>query len=404
MTNVPMTSINTSLPFEGEVLTINDTNLSSDAAKTSDNVRLIKDVAMALMIGVTVTGNALVILSFVVDANLRTQSNYFLLNLAICDFCIGTFSIPLYMKNYIMNGRWILGKYICKAWLAIDYVICQCSIYNIVLISYDRFLAVTKAVSYRGQQHNIGSAVLKMMVAWTLAFLVYGPVIIFWEYVAGYSNIPEGDCNPEFFYNQYFRLWSSIIFFFTPLVGILYFNLSTYINIRNRTRTRQKSLVLNTTDSSPIFTIAYLPNCNGNKNSPSKQERKEKPASFFKRSKLFTNLNASFNRTVVLEHRVGKTPRTSPPTTHTTVLSADIKIAKSLAVLVGTFCFCWAPYSLIMIAREPLKKPSLKYCSLRYVDVKVPQGNLGMLERTCPGKNFKIGDEDYLSEVLQQTE
>uniref|UniRef100_A0A803T4K3 G-protein coupled receptors family 1 profile domain-containing protein n=1 Tax=Anolis carolinensis TaxID=28377 RepID=A0A803T4K3_ANOCA len=46
-------------------------------------------VLMALLIVATVVGNALVMLAFVVDSSLRTQNNYFLLNLAISDFLVG---------------------------------------------------------------------------------------------------------------------------------------------------------------------------------------------------------------------------------------------------------------------------------------------------------------------------
>uniref|UniRef100_A0A8C4W3K3 Histamine receptor H3 n=1 Tax=Gopherus evgoodei TaxID=1825980 RepID=A0A8C4W3K3_9SAUR len=45
-------------------------------------------VLMALLIVATVAGNALVLLAFVVDSSLRTQNNYFLLNLAISDFLV----------------------------------------------------------------------------------------------------------------------------------------------------------------------------------------------------------------------------------------------------------------------------------------------------------------------------
>lgn len=44
---------------------------------------------MVLLIAVTVAGNALVMLAFVADSSLRTQSNFFLLNLAISDFLVG---------------------------------------------------------------------------------------------------------------------------------------------------------------------------------------------------------------------------------------------------------------------------------------------------------------------------
>ena len=46
-------------------------------------------VLMVTLVIVIVAGNALVIMAFVVDKTLRTQSNYFFLNLAISDFLVG---------------------------------------------------------------------------------------------------------------------------------------------------------------------------------------------------------------------------------------------------------------------------------------------------------------------------
>lgn len=59
--------------------------------------------------------------------------------------CSGAFCIPVYMP-YILTGRWMLGRGLCKLWLVMDYLLCTASVFNIVLISYDRFLSVTRAV------------------------------------------------------------------------------------------------------------------------------------------------------------------------------------------------------------------------------------------------------------------
>lgn len=50
---------------------------------------VILSVLMVTLVVVVVAGNALVIVAFMVDKTLRTQSNYFFLNLAISDFLVG---------------------------------------------------------------------------------------------------------------------------------------------------------------------------------------------------------------------------------------------------------------------------------------------------------------------------
>uniref|UniRef100_A0A8D2KT60 Histamine H3 receptor n=1 Tax=Varanus komodoensis TaxID=61221 RepID=A0A8D2KT60_VARKO len=251
-------------------------------------------VLMALLIVATVVGNALVMLAFVVDSSLRTQNNYFLLNLAISDFLVGAFCIPLYIP-YVLIGRWTFGRGFCKFWLVVDYLLCTTSVFNIVLISYDRFLSVTRAVSYRAQQGDTKRALFKMVMVWLLAFLLYGPAIISWEYISGQSIIPDGECYAEFFYNWYFLITASTIEFFTPFISVLFFNLSIYLNIQKRTKVR--------------FDVLHAP----------QSSRGTRPGGHG--CKIFGGLNR------------------------------DKKVAKSLAVIVGIFGLCWAPYTLLMIIR-----------------------------------------------------
>ncbi|ELW48914.1 Histamine H3 receptor [Tupaia chinensis] len=170
-------------------------------------------------------------LAFVADSSLRTQNNFFLLNLAISDFFVGAFCIPLYVP-YVLTGRWTFGRGLCKLWLVVDYLLCTSSVFNIVLISYDRFLSVTRAVSYRAQQGDTRRAVRKMVLVWVLAFLLYGPAILSWEHLSGGSSIPEGHCYAEFFYNWYFLITASTLEFFTPFLSVAFFNLSIYLNIQ----------------------------------------------------------------------------------------------------------------------------------------------------------------------------
>ncbi|XP_061404480.1 LOW QUALITY PROTEIN: histamine H3 receptor-like [Lethenteron reissneri] len=197
---------------------------------------------MVVLMLATVVGNAFVILAFAVDRGLRTHANFFFLNLAIADLLVGGFCIPLYVP-YVLTGEWRLGRGLCKLWLVMDYLLCTASVFNIVLISFDRFLSVTRAVSYRAQQCMPRRAVLKMLAVWLAAFLLYGPAIIAWEHVAGRSVVPQGECYAEFYYNWYFLIVASTFEFFTPLLSVAYFNLMIYSNIRRRRRTRRDPTV-----------------------------------------------------------------------------------------------------------------------------------------------------------------
>ncbi|XP_062356183.1 histamine H3 receptor-like [Cinclus cinclus] len=335
---------------------------------------------MGLLVLATVLGNALVILAFVVHRSLRTQGNFFFLNLAVADLLVGGFCIPLYIP-YVLTGEWRLGRGLCKLWLVVDYLVCTASVFNIVLISFDRFICVTRAVSYRAQQGMTRNAVLKMMIVWIAAFLLYGPAILSWEHIAQKSILPEGECHAEFFYNWYFLMIASTVEFFTPFITVTYFNLSIYLNIRKRTLLRNEKLSPAQEDCEINFqrekrehTVFFV--------KPTNRDKHEKKASSLLHLKKAPRLQASAElgnqpSNLSVSHDLPplqvdvktRPPRNGfskateslcQPSSKVDVanimanrfrLSRDKRVAKSLAVIVCVFGLCWAPYTLLMIIR-----------------------------------------------------
>ncbi|OCT76741.1 hypothetical protein XELAEV_18031942mg, partial [Xenopus laevis] len=323
--------------------------------QSQDEMRLIQAALMSCMICITGTGNALVILGFIVNKNLRTPSNYFLLNLAIGDFFTGTFSLPLNLHSFITRGSWVLGKHVCKLWLTIDYTLCQCTIYNIVLISCDRFLAVTKAVKHRDQQKNVKLAFMKMAAVWIVAFLNFGPAIILWEYIVGYSVIPDGVCTTEMYYSTNYQLFLFIFDFFTPMAVIAYFNLSISFKIRSRMKNKNQnsSVIVKNLIKDDIFSVDST--ITSNHVGALKENSTKDPSNKMHITRhVFSSCksNSGQCRENKAEVPTACVRIISYDPVKNAALSKDIKIAKSLAVLVGTFCICWAPYTLITIIRE----------------------------------------------------
>uniref|UniRef100_A0A8C3MM94 Uncharacterized protein n=1 Tax=Geospiza parvula TaxID=87175 RepID=A0A8C3MM94_GEOPR len=287
---------------------------------------------MVLLCLVTILGNMLVILAFIMDRNLRHRSNYFFLNLAVSDFAVGVFCMPLYIP-YL--------------WLVMDYLVCAASVFNIVLISYDRFLSVTKAVSYRAQQGIMSSSAIKMVAIWVLALLLYCPAILFWEHVAGHSVVPVDQCYAEFFHNWYFLLCASTLEFFVPLLLVTYFNVHIFHNIQRRQRRGSVQDCEPPRSSSLSWRFCGLPRPGAS--SPSSEA--EESVSSLTRSWRPAVVANGPSRTETSSMALKRNFSASFSSKSGSKLQRDKKIAKSLAIIVCVFAICWAPYSLLMIIR-----------------------------------------------------
>ncbi|XP_043921751.1 histamine H3 receptor-like [Protopterus annectens] len=299
-------------------------------------------ILITIVAVMTVFGNTLVFIAFVVDASLRTQSNLFLLSLAVCDFSVGAISIPFYVP-YALSGIWMLGKGLCKFWLVMDYTACAASVFNIVLISYDRYLSVTKAVAYRAEQEKISMAIAKIALIWLFAFLVYGPAIIFWDFVVNERILPEGQCYAEFDFSWYFIACFMLCNFLMPFCSVTYFNISIYWNIRKRSKIKQVKLkkIKETTSKNAKITKCIFPKKSSIafiKENPSCVLSVSQESIIFKSPGQNTMdvkgnrcENQNHNKAISTTGNVEKTLSQNVANK----LSKDRKIAKSLAVL------CW---------------------------------------------------------------
>ncbi|KAK3508857.1 hypothetical protein QTP70_010509, partial [Hemibagrus guttatus] len=182
---------------------------------------------------ITILGNLLVLISFRLNRQLRTISNYYLLSLAVADLILGTVSMNLYTANIIM-GRWMLGHLACDLWLALDYVASNASVMNLLIISFDRYFSVTRPLTYRTKRTSRKAAAL-ITLAWVVSFVLWAPAILFWPHSEEELK-DKVNCSIPFLTVPSLTFGTAIAAFYLPvsIMIILYWRI--YWEIENRAK------------------------------------------------------------------------------------------------------------------------------------------------------------------------
>ncbi|XP_055486969.1 muscarinic acetylcholine receptor M2-like [Leucoraja erinacea] len=241
----------------------------SDAGSLYETVEVVFIVIVAGSLSlVTIIGNILVMVSIKVNRHLQTINNYFIFSLACADLIIGIFSMNLY-TIYIVMGSWPMGPVVCDLWLALDYVVSNASVMHLLVISFDRYFCVTKPLSYPVKRTN-KMAGMMIAAAWVLSFILWAPAILFWQFIVGERNVPQGECHVQFLSNPVVTFGTAIAAFYLPVIimAILYVHISRASKSRIQKDEREPE-VNKGAAASPSLARGKLTKPNNNNNAPS---------------------------------------------------------------------------------------------------------------------------------------
>lgn len=200
--------------------------MSGDNKETNSDVFwILMDCVLLVAI---VLGNVLTILAIAWARRLRNVvSNYFILNLAVSDLMVGV-TLPYHLAFYV-DDTLHRNKSVCISRFVMFSLACGGSMYNLIAIAIDRYVAIVYPLSYNAYATK-RRVLLIIVVAWICTMGV-SSIPIYWN-----CFDPAQICELETVLPRY-RICS--LAFFDTILRFLLYNIS---QCNNRIRSRLSSI------------------------------------------------------------------------------------------------------------------------------------------------------------------
>ncbi|CAD6191317.1 unnamed protein product [Caenorhabditis auriculariae] len=314
-----------------------------------------------------VIGNLFVLYVIMSQKSLHSSTNSLVLSLTISDLLLGILILPFAIAQEHMS-TWAFGSVGCRLWLSLDVWFSTASIYNLLAISFDRYMAVRQPIKY---PIISSTKVVRLMTSlvWlcslALACVLFG--LETWPHV--FSESPENavdagrQCMPTTLPSLYI-IFSALASFVLPAIVMTLLNIQIFCTVL--TTSRKTTVFARDGTSMRVHRGHRKRTSKKFKREDSKQEesfsQKETskktsnagtsppPAellvptptlrTFLSHALVFGVIEAK--KTNLLHHITQRRLTRSS-------IRTELRVARTTAVVVAAFVVCWIPFTTIYV-------------------------------------------------------
>ncbi|OCT65039.1 B2 bradykinin receptor [Xenopus laevis] len=210
---------NSSLHLENALTQSNSTCALSESLK---RILYFQPIYMWIVFVLGFVENMFVLLVFLLHKKRSTVAEIYLGNLAAADLLL-VCGLPFWAINISSNFHWPFGSFLCVFLNGLILLNLNGSIYFLMMVSIDRYLALVKTMSF-GRMRSVRCAKINCLIIWAFAVIASLPKTIFRRI----RYFPEFDVMaciidpPSPHWNVVSGLLLTLVGFFIPVTVILY--------------------------------------------------------------------------------------------------------------------------------------------------------------------------------------
>ncbi|XP_078534838.1 5-hydroxytryptamine receptor 7-like [Lissotriton helveticus] len=313
MTEAPSTQV------ELDSALANATNATAECGDESllygEVEKIIIGVVLSILTLLTIAGNGLVIISVCIVKKLRQPSNYLVVSLAAADLSVALAVMPFVIITDLVGGEWLFGKVFCNVFIAMDVMCCTASIMTLCVISVDRYLGITRPLTYPARQN--GKLMAKMVfIVWLLSASITLPPLFGWA-----QNVTvERVCliSQDFGYTVY----STAVAFYIPMTVMLIMYQRIFKAAKISAAKHKFINIPRLVEQEGIYCLE---------------------------DKIRAHRNSKKSKAVEECATLSKLLRQDRK--NISIFKREQKAARTLGIIVGAFTFCWLPFFVLSTAR-----------------------------------------------------
>ena len=216
------------------------------------NLNILSAVVGSSMAIITFIEQLVVFVVFYYDKRLRKPSNFYMIALAIADFLLSLFSMPVWTLFSTLQ-YWPTTQLLCDIWNIIDHVLTFVSIHIIVFISIERYRSIKYPLKHMTTMSG-KRIIFWLTFIWTVDIVFWTFYVFFTQHVYGKERNPL-DCTVYYTTERALLVAHGIVSFITPVlitavIYILIYRIARESGI-GRTGSKRVSSFSRSTSSDP---------------------------------------------------------------------------------------------------------------------------------------------------------